>query len=70
MRDINNRKIPTVSRHHNVMLSKVRPPLSFFFVLGVNGRNSFMPNIHHARLCYECGGRGYDDEYGGSGAEE
>jgi hypothetical protein len=40
MRDINNRKIPTVSRHHNVMPSKVRPPVFSFLCLELMGETA------------------------------
>jgi hypothetical protein len=41
-----------------------------FLCLKLIGENSYMPNIYHARLSYECIASSYDDEYGGSGAEE
>jgi len=72
MRYNRQEQIPTVSRQHNVMPSRVCPLLSSFssLYLKLIGENSNMPNIHHSRPCRECITSGYDDEYRGSGAEK
>jgi hypothetical protein len=51
------------------LLSLPTPSFLAFLCMKLMGKNSNMPNIHHPRLCYDCGASGYD-EYGGSGAEE